>query len=51
MSINTDSKKLETRINTHKQFSTYDIMTEHNEELKEIMEGLVDGSGIIINIK
>lgn len=25
MSINTDSKKLETRIETHKQFSTYDI--------------------------
>ena len=25
MSVNTDSKKLETRIETHKQFSTYDI--------------------------
>ncbi|MCH6573872.1 MAG: hypothetical protein IH795_01515 [Bacteroidetes bacterium] len=25
MSVNTDSKKLEIRIETHKQFSTYDI--------------------------
>lgn len=48
MSVNTDSKKLETRIETHKQFSTYDIndwilscvKPKNNEKLLDIGCGI-----------